>query len=238
MNLFKRNTIQTLSLKVGLRAVRRCYNFKKGMKTMLKVFRFLLISTLAMAFLSGLAWAQKGAGERTVWDTYYSLTDPGNTPLGDPPWVGPSPAGLPVVLGDSDMIWIGTENLQVDEWKKEWWIELEGDNVFINLESVDVVAYDSSGSSAGYQYSPIAKTQLLPDIEARFNVKIWPQPHWEVMQLHATGDVTIDDIKGYSECGPGFMVPALTEWGMIVLLVLLVISGIIVIRQRRAAARA
>ena len=203
---------------------------------MSKMFRFLLVTALAVAFVASVVGAQgKLPGEKTVWDTYFSLTDPGNTPLGQDPWEGPTPTGLPLgPLNNCTYIWIGTQNLQVDEQWKEWWLDIHGVNIF-DLGAVEVIAYDSSGSSVGYTYSTIGKTALTPG-GVRFNVKIRPQPEWEVMKLHVdgTGPVTIESIVGHSKCHRGEIIPSLTTYGIIVLVLLLLVSTVWVIRKKKA----
>jgi len=212
-------------------------DIEKGKRTMSKVFRFVLVAALAVAFIAPLSGVQaKQPGEKDVWPVYYSLTDPGNTPLGEGDWVGPVPVGLPLgPLATSTTIWIGCKNEQYDEWRKEWYIELKGARIF-DFGAVDVVAYDSFAVSTKYNYSPIAKSMLVADSTVRFNVKIWPQPHWEVMELHVDepGPVTINNIIGYSECGVAFDIPALTTYGIIVLVLLLLVSTVWVIRKKRA----
>jgi hypothetical protein len=211
-------------------------NVEKGINIMLKTFRLVLVAILATAFIASVVGAQgKAPGEKAVWPTYYSLTDPGNTPLGQDPWVGPVPVGLPLgPLATSTTIWIGTENLQVDEQWKEWWLDIHGTSVF-GLEAINVVGYDSLGSSTGYTYSSTGKSALTPG-GVRFNVKIKPQPHWEVMELHVAepAPVTIESIVGQSMCHRDEIIPSLTTYGIIVLVLLLIASTVWVLRRKKA----
>lgn len=205
---------------------------------MSKTFRFVLVTALAVAFVASVVGAQgKAPGEKIVWDTWYSLTDPGNTPLGEGDWVGPTPTGLPIgPFPNCTYIWIGTQNLQVDTTWKEWWLDIDGGKVF-DLGAVEVIAYDNTGSSAPYTYSAIGKSPLTPGGGGvRFNVKIWPQPEWEVMKLHVDGEgpVIIESIVGHSKCHRDEIIPSLTTYGIIVLVLLLLASTIWVIRKKRA----
>ena len=200
------------------------------------MFRFVFVAAVAVAFIALAVGAQgKAPGEKLVWDTYYSLTNPFSTPLGEGDWIGPVPVGLPLgPLNNCTYIWIGTKNLQVDEQWKEWWLTIHGINIF-DLGAEYVIAYDSTGSAAPYTYSAIGKSPLTPN-GVRFNVKIRPQPEWEVMKLHVDGDgpVTIESIVGHSSCHRGEIIPSLTPYGIIVLVLLLIASTVWVLRRRRA----
>jgi len=200
---------------------------------MSKMFRFVLVTALAVAIIAPLSFAQdKGVGEKMPREVYYALTNPGNTPLGEGPWHGPAPADFPVPLVFCDTIWIGCPNTEVLEQWKEWWIDLRGNNVF-KLDAVYAEGHHPDGSTAGFSYSePIGKDAVPGGVI--FHVKINPQPEWEVMALHATDALTINTAKAQTVCHRDETIPSLTTYGIIVLVLLLLVSTVWVIRKKRA----
>lgn len=208
---------------------------------MLKMFRFVLVVTLALALIIPFTGAlAKDVGEKAVRATYYSTTDPGTTSLGEAPWEGPlPPTGNTIMVAAGDSIWFGCDNFQVDSLWKEWWLRLKGVNVFSLGVGIDsVLAYDSEGSSAAYSYSKVGKS-FVPDGGVTFNVKIKPQPEWEVIVLRNDGSdpVTITDVLGETKCHrdpEDTPIPSLTTYGIIVLVLLLLASTVWVIRKKRA----
>ncbi|MFQ6008587.1 MAG: hypothetical protein ACE5K8_06495 [Candidatus Zixiibacteriota bacterium] len=196
---------------------------------MSKMFRYVLLVTLATLLVAPLATGQtKKTGERVKWPTYYSFTDPGNDTL---PWDSIlQEESDSVVVAPNSTIWIGVENFQVDDQKKKFYLILKGDNVN-NLDTVNIVAYDSLGSSALYNYYDYAKTGTADSI--RTYVLIVPQPHWEVIALKNKGAQAVTITGGFGNTYCTVNVPSLTEYGLLVLLVLLILSGIYVIYQRR-----
>lgn len=200
---------------------------------MSKMFRFVLVTALAVALIAPLSIAQdKGVGEKMPREVYYALTNPENTPLGEDPWHGPVPADISISLLFCDTIWIGCPNTEVLEQWKEWWIDLRGSNVF-KLHAVYAEGHHPDGNTAGFSYSDLGKDAV--PLGVVFHVKIDPQPEWEVMALHATDTMTINKVTAQTVCHRDETIPSLTTYGIIVLVLLLLVSTVWVIRKKRAA---
>ena len=210
---------------------------------MSKTFRFVLVAALAVALIAPLSIAQdKGAGEKMPKDVYFTMNqNPGNIPPADadtlgapanPPWTRASDT-LPIPLEFCDTLWIGCMNTEVLEQWKEWWIDLRGSNVF-KLHAVYAEGHHPDGSTTGFSYSePIGKDAVPGGVI--FHVKIIPQPEWEVMALHARATLTINTATAQTVCHRDEMIPSLTPYGIIVLVLLLLASTVWVIRKKRAA---
>ena len=196
------------------------------------MFRFALVAALAVALIAPLSIAQdKGVGEKILREVYYTLTNPGNAALTESPWEGPG-ITIPIALDSCDTIWIGCPNTEVLEQWKEWWIDLRGSNVF-KLHAVYAEGHHPDGSTTGFSYSePIGKDAVPGGVI--FHVKIIPQPEWEVMAIHAMDTLTIISGTAQTVCHRDEIIPSLTTYGIIVLVLLLLASTVWVLRRKRA----
>jgi hypothetical protein len=146
----------------------------KKMLIMLVAF----VITFCLTATSAFAWAQ-----------YRSRTNPGNTPLGNRPWIPMPPDTL--TLGDGQSVWIGIENDYVQDNQK-----------FVLYKLPVSGPFDGSFGVAGYYNSGASHSQVVVDHlwfergnpdTLMIGFILDPQPEWEVIKItnNSGGDVDL-----------------------------------------------
>ena len=136
----------------------------KKMLVMLVVF----VITLYFGATSAFAWAQSRA-----------TTNPGNTPLGNNPWI-PMPPDT-VTLGNGQSIWIGIENEYAAPNKKcvSWTCPVSG--AFGG--SCRVAGYYSGGDSSSNVVNDTSTFTAGNPPTLTVTFILFPQPEWEVIKI-------------------------------------------------------
>jgi len=185
----------------------------------------LLLAVLLLA-LPLTAVSQVG---RSAW---IADSDPGDTPLGDPPWGEENETFHDVISHTNVYIGINNEFRWVN--MKTLTVTVFGPNVETSLELTDVLGAVKGGMMKNYRVLDVDTG--TPD-ELTIVIEMFPQPAWEVLVFHNTsGDViTIESVSAWSDCE---MVPTTTAYGLVVLALLLIGSTVWVLRRKRADAPA
>ena len=177
---------------------------------------FLLLSSVSL-----------GQMKLAVDDIYTATTNPGSLPLTDAVWT-PYTGGSHTVLDGTDF-WIGIENIFDNDRVKTLRVHLTGSNVSAG-HAITVTGFDASRDLSGID-AYLDKKNIISSSEVELIFKFDPQPEWEVVWLHANGTFGIESIEASSNCRAP--VPSLTQWGMIVLALLLIGSTIFIFVRRR-----
>ncbi|MFH2037058.1 MAG: hypothetical protein ABIJ45_11690 [Candidatus Zixiibacteriota bacterium] len=194
---------------------------------MLKHYRIAFIAVMFILLGASLLSAQTpDKNEKSIWPTYYSLTDPGNTPPGSAPWQ--AIIGNIIIPASSD-IWFGTENVYVPTNTKYYELILVGAQVGSLINPV-ATAFDNSGVATITIYGPYTST-VNDDLVIKAIFK--PQPAWEVIKLtnSLAQAVTLTEVTGSSQCVGS--TPTLTYVGIGILILLLALSTIWIWRKKR-----
>ena len=162
-----------------------------------------------------------------VDDIYTATTNPGTLPLTDGVWT-PYMGESHTVLDGTDF-WIGIENIFDDTRLKTLRVYLTGSNVSAG-HAITITGFDASGDLSGID-AYLDEKNVISSNEVELIFKFDPQPAWEVVWLHADGTFGIESIEASSNCRAP--VPTLTQWGMIVLALLLIGSTIFIFVRRR-----
>lgn len=202
---------------------------------MSKIFRFVLVATLAVAFLVPVASAQTKT-EKVVlcWPVYYDTTCTGDWILWDSTATNDS-----IVVGPGDTIKFKVMNVEVPKNKKKAWIDLDGDSVFIGLNAIDSILGYYAPPDTVRHGSKVSKSPY-GSAGVTFKGILKKQPKYEVFILKnkTTHTAIIRYVKGCSQCEKRVDVPSLTTYGIILLVLLLLASTVWVIRKKRAGAPA
>ena len=197
---------------------------------MTRLFKLLLVLSAFAVVLTSTAWADTKDIDKIDWNRYITVgtTDPGVTTLTN--------AGTWKSLGTSDATispeetintgtskWLGIENAYDPNLFKYLTIRLTGTNL-LQLQLTDQYGVISGSKSLGELLTTTTHTATL--IEMRF--KFSPQPAWEVLKFTSTGNVTITNLYLDSRCP----VPTLTQYGLAVLVLLLIATAFVVYRRR------
>lgn len=147
-----------------------------------------------------------------------------------------------VVVNSGQTVFFALDNTFVRNNIKHVWLILKNntDTGLFNCLTIDsVIGYDSVGETSDsideFYSKPVSRDGGKT---VEFKARFIPQPEWEVLAIRNSSGAPCSLHSGsiYSNCVPRAdwqPIPALTNWGLLILLVLLVISGIIVIRHRR-----
>jgi hypothetical protein len=196
---------------------------------MLRLVRFVLLLAIA-TFVNTLIATESGLAddkELILWPVKWTVTNPdsvcADTLKGDT---------FPTMLLNGASIWVNARNGYVAKNTKLAICDFLGENIDLTkLSFVEGRGYYPGGTTKPgvlLDEENIENAQGDP-IGVRFLVKFQPQPCSESIKIQANADITIQKVIIKTTC----FVPALTNWGLIILLALLILSGIIVIRQRR-----
>jgi len=192
---------------------------------MFTTLRLILVAALAAVLIAPLAGAQGGPGEKivTVGPAYWDSDAPGSCVDIN------SLNTFPKEVGAGVSIWVYAPNVYWPPNIKYAAFELYGNTLHNNLTFDSAIGYDGLGDTVSTEFR--GKQELQDPSGVRFMVEFNPQPDCEMIKITNTGGVpvTIDSAIVKAHC----RVPSLTNWGLLVLLVLLVLSGIYVIYQRR-----
>ncbi len=176
---------------------------------------FLLLSSVSL-----------GQMKLAVDDIYTATTNPGSLPLTDAVWTPYT--GGPYTVLDGESFWIGIENIFDDVRVKTLRVHLTGSDVGAG-HSITVTGFDTAGVSGDFVIN--YTTNTIGDDEVEYIINFDPQPEWEVIWFVASGTFDIESIEASSNCRAP--VPSLTQWGMIVLALLLIGSTIFIFVRRR-----
>lgn len=203
---------------------------------MFKIFRLFLVGTITLILLASVAIAQKDSTLKAIylpWAGYWTKTPADST-------IKPGDGGNwestfnTVTVAQNEFIFLGARNGQVLSHQKSCTLHVEGQNLD-KLQILNKAGYKKDG----YLALVDSVSSSGSNTHRVFIMVINPQPHFEWFKLkdtsatQATVDTAYFGTYCYLKKKP---IPTLTNYGLLVLLVLLVISGIIVIRQRRKGA--
>jgi len=200
---------------------------------MFKVFRIVLITAFAVGLVASMLSAQdKGLGEKAIEPVHYFVGV--NPPVMDPPGNGWT-AGFPASIANSATVWFAAENTYVPENYKEFWLRLYGPQAFKLTADSAIGSSDSTVIVLVPHISEIGKSTTPDSAGVEFHVLFQPQPEWELIRVrnNSGGTIALTGAQAERKCSRIDRLPSLTNWGLLVLLALLILSGVIVIRQRR-----
>jgi hypothetical protein len=196
---------------------------------MSKIVCYTLMGAVMVVLIGPVASAQdKSDAVLDTFPTYYtsSAADLTIKPGTGGGWQNIFPKAI--IAGDS--LWFGTQNAYRPNNRKLYWLELKDTTVAANPIAVQARGYKNATTQV-YFVSNITSDTVSGGV--KFHVFFKPQPEWEVILVknNTLAPMQITSAVGTSDCVK--FLPALTNWGLIILLALLILSGIIVIRQRR-----
>jgi len=196
---------------------------------MLKIVRFALIAGLAAILVTSVASAQDK--QDAVLDTFLTYYTTNSADLTTEPGTGGGWLNtFPYTIDAADSLWFGTQNTYVPVNRKKYWLELKG-AAASDLTAVEARGYIDASTQVDFT-SAITKETITGGV--KFHVVFRPQPEWEVILVkNNTGSsIEITGAVGTSDCVK--VVPSLTTYGIIVLVLLLLVSTVWVIRKKKA----
>ena len=184
------------------------------------ILLFAAIMILSMPVLAG------NMGTKAFGDIYYKVvtiaTDPGTPPSGWTLATGTYNISIP----DGQKLCIAVENMLVSENATDLRLDLTG----TSLMELALGSYYGlpAGGTATLVGDPLRTAILL-----KYHFRFVPQPDWHVVIFNnaAKGAATVTKITASPRC----YVPSLTEWGLGVLVLVLLASTAFVIYRRRKA---
>ncbi len=200
---------------------------------MFKIFRLFLVGTITLMLLASVATAQKDSTLKAIyvpWDGYWTKTPSDST-------VRPGDGGDwnstfdNVTVTENEFIFLGARNSQVSTHQKSCTLHVVGQNLD-KLQILNEAGYKKDGSLALVD----SVSSSGSNIHRVFIMVIDPQPHFEWFKLEDTSatQVTVDTAYFGTYCYlKKKPIPTLTNWGLLILFLLLVASAIYVIYQRR-----
>jgi hypothetical protein len=194
---------------------------------------FILLIAVVLLCLPLTGYSQ----DKDVWPSYYSVnTNPANhkPSAGSPWWTSTSTINpeSPLILALNDVLWIGVTN----------WMDtnnVKSAHVYITatkeLKFDTLIAYkkDSTSPPSYFSYGTVEST-VVGGVY-KYSCVIDPQPAWEVWKFTNTqgNPDSILYITGGSYCT---FAPALTSYGLAILILMLIAAAYFVYRRRRAVA--
>ena len=210
---------------------------------MTRLLKLLLVLPAFVVLLSSISWADtKGVDSTYIpWDRYIAYSNPGTDTLGPPTWqtmwVSDSSTGVlpqPINIVGGNTIWLGIYNGYRPKNVKILTVKLEG----TGLTNLDLAGQDTL-SIYGVIRTPRTRIpglchETIPHSATQYIMRFEfdPQPDWEVFKFTAKGAVTITRIYVVFDCNPRG-VPALTEYGLAVLVLLIIAATAFVVYRRR-----
>ncbi len=199
---------------------------------MSRIFKLLLILSVFAVVLSSMAFAD--TKEVETWLRYKADSDPGTTPLGTSPW-GPAlsvnnSSGLlqtPLNCGAGASIWLGVDNSPVQTATKYMTLYIKGTHLdSANFKLMDKYGVVGAGKTPGAVLKIVEWHADAVHILLYFN----PQPDWDVVKFTVVGGqaATITHFYVDTHC----QVPTLTQYGLGILVLLLIATAIVVYRRR------
>jgi hypothetical protein len=199
---------------------------------MSRFLKILLILSALAVVISATTYAD--TKEIETWARYKADSDPGTTPLGTSPWgaalsVNTSTGLLttPLNCGAGASIWLGVDNTPMETRTKYMTIYLKGSH----LDSTNFKLTDKygvvSGKTSGLVLKIVEWHADAVNIQLEFN----PQPDWEVVKFSVVGGgqaATITHFYVDTHC----QVPTLTQYGLGILVLLLIATAFVVYRRR------
>ena len=191
----------------------------------------LLIVTVALLFVLPFAASAQDEYD-TTWNTWVGFDDPLDVPItpGAPcvaPWVecdNDSSYVYDIDLSGKANLYIGIYNRWRWVFEKEIDIVIRG-NGFNNITIEWIRGWLDGGQTVGRRYEAI----IVTPTEIRIKAWIFPQSHWEVINLN-TGVGVINRIVVTTTCR---FVPTMTHYGLGILALLLIGSTVWILRRRR-----
>jgi hypothetical protein len=205
---------------------------------MSRLFKLLLVlSAFAVVLVSTAVADTKDIDQTNFnWARYKANTDPGVTALGTAPWgsnlgadsiTGLLPTPIDIVLPDS-IRWLGIDNVDIPKNVKIITVYLQG----TNLDRLQLT--DRYGVAGGIK-TPGALLETSAHSPTQFIMRFGfdPQPDWEVLKLTCRGgNANITHFYIVADCNQR-PVPTLTQYGLAVLVLLLIATAFFVYRHRR-----
>jgi hypothetical protein len=202
---------------------------------MSRLFKLLLVLSAFAVVLSSIAWADTKEADSTYFseNRYITIgtTDPGTTDLtngGTWKFLGTSDATISPAetINTGTSKWLGINNGYRPEKYKVITVYLQGTGLN-NLQLSDQYGVVAGNKTPGalLETSAHSSTQFI--MKFGFN----PQPSWEVLKLTSTGSASITNFYIVYDCNPK-AVPTLTQYGLGVLILLLIATAVVVYRRR------
>jgi hypothetical protein len=195
--------------------------------------KLIILAAFAMLVMPASALAQDG--DTLQWDVYLSAEDPGETALGDAPWVGPFAYGAPIAdpvatVGPGGYLYIGIPNGFRWVHLKTLWIRIYG-GAELTLEGA--ISYNVGGPYGSVR----VEETVVVGADLYIRITIFPQPDWEVIILTngTAGPVVVGSIEAESWCR---QVSTTTTYGLAILALLLIGSTVWILRRKRIGAAA
>ncbi|MCX6829368.1 MAG: hypothetical protein NT002_08840 [candidate division Zixibacteria bacterium] len=195
---------------------------------MTRLFKLLLVLSAFAVVLVSTAMADTKDIDKIDWNRYITINpnDPDVTALTNATiWksLGTSDVTISETIATGTSKWLGIANEYYPNRTKEIRVLLTGTNLD-QLQLTDQYGVIGDSKSSGVLVSTIQHTATTFEMKLRFN----PQPSWEVLKLTSTGSVTITKFYLDSQCP----VPTLTQYGLGVLVLLLIATAFVVYRRR------
>nr|MBN2277501.1 hypothetical protein [candidate division Zixibacteria bacterium] len=186
-------------------------------------FKFIVMAVVLLLALPVLSLADS----KDEFTMYYSPTNPGDTELTDPLWT--EYTGQLITVDADDSIWIGVDNIHIVNQIKRLELTLTGTNL-ADLTQEKVMGYLTGGDTTR---AWLVTSVAIGANSIKYVFGFDPQPDWEVIKFvnEGTGEVQISEMVMYSTCR---QVPTLTQWGIAVLVVMLILATYIVYRRKTA----